>query len=142
MLAHVANANLTIDPRNLIIQVSAISILSTFFSRTDLSGPKLALLVAIIQGTTHFVLGGQMGSSQLMLTAHFVIGSASYSLITYFESIWNCFTNWFGIILVRTIEVNYSTTIINRFVTQFLIRINLISLNHHRGPPVVGLKVV
>jgi hypothetical protein len=142
MLAHVANANLSVELSNLLIQVSAIAILSTFFSRTDLSGPKLALLVTIIQGTTHFVLGGQMGSTHLMLTSHLVIGIASYLLITYFESIWNCIANWFCIVLARIIEVNYSTTKINRFVTQFLIRINLISSNQHRGPPVYGIKVV
>lgn len=142
MLAHIANANLSVEPRNLLIQVSAIAILSIFFSRNNLSGPKLALLVTIIQGTTHFVLGGQMGSAHLMLTSHLVIGIVSYLLITYFESIWNYIANWFQIVLARIIEVNYPTSKVNRFITQFLIRTNLIELNQHRGPPLVGLKVV
>ena len=142
MLAHVANANLTVDPRNLLIQVSAIAILSTFFSREVLSGAKLALLVTIIQGTTHFVLGGQMGATHLMLSSHLVIGIASYFLITYFESIWNCIANWFQIVLAKNIKVNYPTAKVTRFITQYLIRPNLIATNKHRGPPVAGLKVV
>jgi hypothetical protein len=52
--------------------------------RSVLSGPRLALLVLIVQSSTHFVLGGINSGGIVMSASHIIGGFTSFILLTKF----------------------------------------------------------
>ena len=56
--------------------------------RSVLSGPRLALLVLIVQSATHFILGEMTGNSFAMSASHILGGIASFALLTKSDEFW------------------------------------------------------
>ena len=58
------------------------------FGRSVLSGPRLALLVLIVQSATHLILGEMTGNSFAMSISHILGGIASFTLLTKSDEFW------------------------------------------------------
>ena len=67
--------------------------------RSVLSGPRLALIVLIVQSATHFVLGEMSGGSFAMSASHILGGLISYVLLTRSDEFWFALRNLVLIIL-------------------------------------------
>ena len=68
--------------------------------RSVLSGPRLALLVLIVQSSTHFVLGGINSGGIVMSASHIIGGIASFALLTKSDEFWFALRNFVSVILL------------------------------------------
>ena len=93
--------------------VSALFILG----RSVLSGPRLALLVLIVQSATHFILGEMTGNSFAMSASHILGGIASFALLTKSDEFWFALRN-----LVLIILRPFTFVIAQFKIREFLVR--------------------
>jgi hypothetical protein len=90
-----AGGNLVETP-NLLWQAIALGAFLFALRNIKLEGPSLALLVLFIQSSSHFVLGGGTYLNETRMTfAHILSGVLAYTVVTYFEIIWDLITSAF-----------------------------------------------
>ena len=80
----------------LVLIVCALFILG----RSVLSGPRLALLVLIVQSSTHLVLGGINSGGIVMSASHIIGGFASFVLLTKSDEFWFTLRNFVFVIFL------------------------------------------
>ena len=80
----------------LVLIVCALFILG----RSVLSGPRLALLVLIVQSSTHLVLGGINSGGIVMSASHIIGGFASFVLLTKSDEFWFALRNFVFVIFL------------------------------------------
>jgi hypothetical protein len=139
--AHILAGGTLIETPNLIWQGIAIGALLFGIQSIKLKGPSLALVILLIQSTSHFVVGGGTYLNELRMTwAHTLSGIISYFAISYFELALNFIASVFGAIIpaksfifISVPEV-FSCTSLGSGPT-YQIRQLFASLNF-RGPPV------
>ena len=86
LLAHSLAGGTFVETPNLLWQGLAIGVVLFCVRSIKLEGPALALLILVIQSTSHFLLGGGTYQSELRMTlAHVLSGVLSYLAISYFE---------------------------------------------------------
>jgi hypothetical protein len=85
--------------------------------RSVLSGPRLALIVLIVQSATHFVLGEMSGGSFAMSASHILGGLISFVLLTRSDEFWFALRN-----LVLIILRPFTFVIAQFKVREFLVR--------------------
>jgi len=87
--AHALAGGSFVTPMRLAVQAVAISITLIFTAHFKLEGPTLALLVLLIQSTSHFILGGGSLDGEMKMTiSHLISGISSYCAISYFDILW------------------------------------------------------
>mgnify|MGYP006274531735 FL=1 len=139
--AHILAGGTLVETPNLIWQSIGIGSLLFGIRSIKLEGPSLALVILLIQSTSHFVVGGGTYLNELRMTlAHTLSGIISYFAISYFELALNFIGSVFGAIIpvksftfISVPEV-FSCTSLGSGPT-FQIRQLFASLNF-RGPPV------
>ena len=139
--AHILAGGNLVETSSLIWQVIGIGSLLFGIRSIKLEGPSLALVILLVQSSSHFILGGGTYLNELRMTlAHTVSGAISYFAISYFELALNFIASVLGAIIpakpltfISVPEV-FSCTSLGEGPT-FQIRQLFASLNF-RGPPV------
>lgn len=86
LLAHSLAGGTFVETPKLLWQGLAIGVVHFCVRSIKLEGPALALLILVIQSTSHFLLGGGTYQSEFRMTlAHVLSGVLSYLAISYFE---------------------------------------------------------
>lgn len=94
LTAHELSGGTWVQTPQLLIQVLAISLALILARDIDFEGAPLALLITIIQSSSHFVLGGNTYSSEIRMTfGHVVAGVASYVAVSKYERVWEFLTD-------------------------------------------------
>ena len=94
--AHSLAGGTFVETPNLLWQSFGIGVVLFCIRRIKLEGPSLALLVLFIQSSSHFVLGGGTYLNETRMTfAHILSGVLAYTVVTYFEIIWDLITSAF-----------------------------------------------
>jgi hypothetical protein len=87
--AHIISGGEILGASPLALQFGCIALVLLIAKNVELEGPTLALVVALIQSTSHFILGGNSYTSELSMTfAHLISGFATYWLVKYFDLAW------------------------------------------------------
>lgn len=94
MVAHALAGGSFISAPRLSIEVTIILIGLGICGNAELTGPKLAILVLVVQSVTHIVLGGATMSNDAMGAAHLAAGTVSYIAINSFERFWAKFYDY------------------------------------------------
>jgi hypothetical protein len=140
--AHAINANFELNLNKLVFQIIAIITLSSIFSQNEFFGPKLALLITIIQSSTHIVLGGSSNSAGMMFLTHLFFGFTAFYIITYFENIWNTISDAFEIIVFEAINFCLNVPTLEILIAQSFQSTNTYAPNRYRGPPLSNSEVL
>ena len=75
---------------HLALQLAAVLLILIALRNLNLEGPALALAIAIVQSSSHFIIGGGSNSGELgMSVSHVTSGIFAYLLISNFEAAWN-----------------------------------------------------
>ncbi len=98
--AHILAGGTLVETPNLFWQAIGIGSLLFGIRSIKLEGPSLALLILLIQSTSHFVVGGgtYINESRMNL-AHTFSGVISYFAIAYFELALNFIASLLGAII-------------------------------------------
>jgi hypothetical protein len=76
----------------LAVQSSVILAIVALTFNLKLEGPSLALVILLVQSSSHIILGGNSNTGEFQMTAsHLISGVISYRAIRYFELAWNKF---------------------------------------------------
>ncbi len=71
--------------------IAVLAIIATTIN-LKLEGPSLALVILLVQSSSHLILGGNSHAGELRMTSsHIISGLISYKAIRYFELAWNKF---------------------------------------------------
>jgi hypothetical protein len=138
--AHVLAGGSVIATPRLLMQILAIIFASTILRKFSLEGPSLAFLIAAIQSTSHFIIGGNTYTNQATMTfGHLLSGLVSYQLISHFHEAWERIAETLQRIFLPTVIVHWlpsSRSISSAFEGEqvFLIKFFRASLRY-RGPP-------
>jgi hypothetical protein len=93
--------------------------LACLFIKDELQGPKLALLIVLVQSGAHIFLGGMSTSNTSMLLTHVAGGIFSFILITQCESaigeLFDCAKSLLSIWIpkIQVVELPEHATLIN-----------------------------
>ena len=140
LLAHSLAGGTFVETPNLMWQGLAIGVVLFCVRSIKLEGPALALLILVIQSTSHFLLGGGTYQSELRMTlAHVLSGILSYLAISYFEIAREFISSTFAILIPAR---PFSTLLIPELIclihpesnSTFQIR-RLTACLKFRGPP-------
>jgi hypothetical protein len=143
--AHMISGGEILGASPLALQFGCIALVLLIAKNVELEGPTLALVVALIQSTSHFILGGNSYTSELSMTfAHLISGFATYWLVKYFDLAWDFFLR----ILQRVSLPKIPAWRIPAFpvfynFNEYRIpewRLRLINSLKYRGPP-LGLEI-
>lgn len=94
--AHSLAGGTFVETPNLLWQSFGIGVVLFCIRSIKLEGPSLALLVLFIQSSSHFVLGGGTYLNETRMTfAHILSGVLAYTVVTYFEIVWDLITSAF-----------------------------------------------
>jgi hypothetical protein len=91
--AHILAGGSVIATSQLLGQLLAICLASSLLRNVQLEGPSLAFLIAVVQSTSHFIVGGNTFNNQATMTfGHLLSGVVSYQLISNFHATWDRIT--------------------------------------------------
>lgn len=81
LIAHHLAGGTTIAGQALVTSLSFLVFTSLVFSRSELEGPRLGLLILLSQLMAHFLIGGNSENSTTMLASHVLSGALTYQVI-------------------------------------------------------------
>jgi hypothetical protein len=89
IVAHILAGGSVIATPPLVAQLFLISLGCFLLQNKRLEGPALALLIAIVQSTSHFIVGGNTYTNEAAMTfGHLISGVISYHAISNFQESW------------------------------------------------------
>ena len=141
--AHGIAGGTFVDAPRLALEGIAIALALASLQSLKLEGPSLALLILIVQSSSHFILGGGRYLNSLQMTfGHLASGIFSYMAIGYFDLVWDFVTTLFaGFLPLRIFSalVIRGSNIFKVGEINFSIQIlQLTSSLKYRGPPWIG----
>lgn len=140
MAAHSIAGGSFLGSSQLVVQSLVILAIVALTFNLKLDGPSLALVILLVQSSSHIILGGNSNTGEFQMTAsHLISGVISYRAIRYFELAWNKFAE-----ILKTFLVSFRFVILDFRVSftqpqsQFLEHLQLrflTSFLKFRGPP-------
>ena len=141
--AHGIAGGAFVDAPHLALEGISIALALTPLQSLKLEGPSLALLILIVQSSSHFILGGGTYLNSLQMTfGHLASGIFSYMAIGYFELVWDFVTTLFaGFLPLRIFSalVIRGSNIFKVGEINFFFQIKQLTASlTFRGPPWIG----
>jgi hypothetical protein len=138
--AHVLAGGSVITAPRLIAQIFLIAVIAFILRGVHLEGPALALLITVIQSSSHFLIGGNSYTSQWAMTiGHLFSGYLSFKLISNFHIAWEKITEILRKLLLPSQIVQWSqkfqSTPLLPESDSFFPKKNFYSSLKYRGPP-------
>ena len=143
--AHIISGGEILGASPLALQFGCVGIMLLAARSIALEGPTLALVVALIQSTSHFILGGNSYTSELSMTfAHLISGFATYWIVKYFDLAWKLSIDVLRkIFLPKLPSWHVPSRPLYFGLDEYRIpewRLRLINSLKYRGPP-LGLEI-
>jgi hypothetical protein len=140
IVAHILAGGSVIATPQLLGQFLAICLASSLLRNVQLEGPSLAFLIAVVQSTSHFIVGGNTYTSESAMTfGHILSGAVSYHLISNFHEAWERFIEILQeFFLPNTIiywEPHFILTSFSQNKEPVFITRNFRTSLKYRGPP-------
>jgi hypothetical protein len=143
--SHIISGGEILGASPLALQFGCIALMLLVAKNAELEGPSLALIVALIQSTSHFILGGNTYTSESSMTvAHLISGLATYWLVKYFDLAWKLFLEVLRETFLPKLPTwHISSRLFNFEFNEIRIpqwRLRLVVSLKYRGPP-LGLEI-
>ncbi len=140
IVAHTVSGGEILGATPLALQLGCIALILLVAKNVVLEGPTLALLIALIQSSSHFILGGNTYTSEIAMTiGHFFSGLVTYWLVKYFDLAWNIFIEVIKKVLLPALKFWRipSLPLIGHFRELLLPQwqLKVIDCLKYRGPP-------
>ena len=141
--AHEFSSGQIIQSPILLVQLVFVSAVVYCVRSIKLEGPMLALVILLVQSTSHFILGNGTYSNNLLMTlGHLISGIFSYFAINYCEKIWDFLVGIASFIFPATLSILAQVPQpINTCQTCFRTKCALLQYKESlsfRGPPIEG----
>ena len=141
--AHGIAGGTFVDAPRLALEGIAIALALASLQSIKVEGPTLALLILLVQSSSHFILGGGTYLNSLQMTfGHLASGMFSYVAIGYFDLAWDflatLFMGLFPLKIFPTTVIQGSNFVNARQINFFFQIKQLTASLTFRGPPWIG----